>query len=156
MINVLFVCLGNICRSPMAEGIFNDKIKRLGLTDQIRSDSAGTGDYHIGSQPDPRTIETLEKNNIQHRHAARQAISEDANEYDYILAMDSTNYQDLLFIFDMEVDGLLLMRHFDSTNVDSDVPDPYFGGIDGFDQVFKILDRSIDAFIKHIREKHGI
>ena len=154
MINVLFVCLGNICRSPMAEAVFNDKVRQLRLEDHLSSDSAGTSRYHIGSQPDPRTLDTLEAHSINHRHAARQAVTTDANNFKYILAMDHANFEDLKDTLPDDFEGLFLMRSFDEIEKDADVPDPYFGGNDGFEQVYQILDRSITAFIQFVRDKH--
>ena len=88
---VLFVCLGNICRSPMAEGIFKNKIKQRGLEDQFASDSAGTSDWHIGESPDQRTLDTLDNHGIELMHQGRQATQDDAEEFDFILAMAQSN-----------------------------------------------------------------
>jgi protein-tyrosine phosphatase len=147
MKNVLFVCLGNICRSPMAEGIFKHKIKQLGLQSSIKSDSAGTAAYHVGEQPDPRTIQTLNKHNIEFRHAARQARTTDADKFDFIMAMDNQNYLDLKDILPSDFQGLYKMRDFDADDPGADVPDPYYGGSAGFDNVYQMLDRSIERFI---------
>lgn len=136
----------------MAEGIFQHKIKLMGYDDFWESDSAGTGAYHIGQHPDPRTMETLEHHQITFQHFARQIQKSDAQSFDFILAMDRQNLSDIHLIFDSKHEGLFMMRDFDPENKGADVPDPYFGGKDGFEQVYQMLDRSIDHFIEFIRQ----
>ena len=110
MIKVLFVCLGNICRSPLAEAIFNHKIKALGWNDKFHVDSCGTGDYHIGQQPDRRTIAAANQHNIPINHACRQLIKEDLAEFDYLLAMDESNQRNILrFALDNNKSKVLLI-----------------------------------------------
>jgi protein-tyrosine phosphatase len=140
----------------MAEGIFNDKIRKLGLQDKLSSDSAGTSRYHISAQPDERTLDTLKDHGISHQHAARQAISADADHFDYIIAMDRSNFEDLKSILPDEYKGLHLMREFDQEKRNADVPDPYFGGLSGFEDVYSILDRSMDELITFIRTEKGV
>ncbi|MFY0687026.1 MAG: low molecular weight phosphotyrosine protein phosphatase [Cyclobacteriaceae bacterium] len=150
--NVLFVCLGNICRSTMAEGIFKHKINQLGLS-HITADSAGTGAWHIGSNPDNRTMETLQKHGIRYTHKGRQVVADDAASFDFILAMDQSNYNDLIEILPNDYNNLHMIREFDPEG-HGDVPDPYYGGQSGFDNVYTLLERSIDAFIeKHIQHE---
>ena len=150
MIRVLFVCLGNICRSPMAEGIFNDIIRKKGLSDKIEADSAGTANYHIGESPDPRTLQQLAKNNIQLVHKGRQLVSSDAKRFDYIFVMDSANYRDAQHILGSGFDNLYLIRTFDPDGRDEDVPDPYYGGKDGFEKVYTMLERSMNEIVSKI------
>ena len=155
MKKILFVCLGNICRSPMAEAIFNHKIEEKGLQDRFKADSVGTGNYHIGDHPDQRTVETVAKNKIKIHHLGQQFLRKHSNEFDYLVAMDSSNQRNML----IEMDGLdkrvYLMRDFDPIEK-GDVPDPYYGGSSGFDDVFEILDRSIDAFIDFLKKEEGL
>jgi len=160
MIKVLFVCLGNICRSPLAEAIFNQKIKDLGLEKEVTSDSAGTSRYHLQEPPDKRTIEVAKKHNIPVNHLGRQIGTEDFDNFNYILAMDRDNMDEILALKKyanlQKMPEIELMRSFDDIKSGEDVPDPYFGGNDGFQLVYQILDESIDNFIKYIREQKRI
>ena len=150
-VNVLFVCLGNICRSPLAEAIFKHKIKEKGLDDLIVSDSCGTSNYHIGSQPDPRTIANATKNGIVINHCGRQFSEDDFEKFDFILAMDNSNYRNILNLPGSERfrDKVSLMREFDPLEK-GEVPDPYFGGEEGFQHVFEILNRTLENFINYL------
>jgi protein-tyrosine phosphatase len=156
MIKVLFVCLGNICRSPLAEAIFNQKVYQMGLQNQLSSDSAGTGAYHIGSDPDVRSIAVAKKHQTPIRHQARQITKKDGALFDYIIAMDDNNYRNITQILDQNYEGILLMRSFDIIETNSNVPDPYHGSIDDFEEVYQILDRSIENLISELRKNHQI
>jgi len=151
MKRVLFVCLGNICRSPLAEGVFRKKIKERGLEDVYEVDSCGTAAYHIGQQPDGRSVQNASQNGVKLEHQARQFSVDDFENFDYILAMDKSNLRD---IQSLEVDRkgyeLVLMRNYDVQGINQDVPDPYYGGENGFQEVFEILDRSTTALLNHI------
>lgn len=147
MKQVLFVCLGNICRSPLAEAIFDHKTQDLDL----ESDSAGTAAYHVGEKPDDRTINVALKNGVPIDSRARKFMVEDYDNFDYIIAMDKNNYEDIRRIGGGDHPGLHLMREFDSlNNGDLNVPDPYYGGQDGFDHIFQMLSRSIVELIEKI------
>lgn len=150
-IRVLFVCLGNICRSPLAEAIFKHKVKARGWEQWIEADSCGTANYHIGDSPDPRTIANASKNGVMIDHCGRQLSIEDLNDFDYILAMDNSNYNNILRLpgSDAYAHKVQLMRNFDPAGK-GEVPDPYYGGEKGFQEVFDILDRSMDKFLDHL------
>jgi protein-tyrosine phosphatase len=156
MIKILFVCLGNICRSPLAEAIFNSKLERLSLQDKFIVDSAGTADYHIGENPDARTIKVAKLNNLQIIHKARQITTMDFSEFDYILAMDRSNLENIETLQDGSNNiKILLIREFDKKK-ELDVPDPYYGGKDGFKIVYSILDSAIENFLQFLRKKHNL
>ena len=156
-VKVLFVCLGNICRSPLAEAIFKHKVKSRGWDQFIEADSCGTSNYHIGDSPDPRTMANAKKNGIPIDHCGRQLSGKDLREFDYILAMDSSNYRNITAVMGAEshLNKIKMMRDFDPFGK-GDVPDPYFGGEEGFQEVFKILNRTLDNFLDHLQSAHLI
>lgn len=159
MINVLFVCLGNICRSPLAEAIFNHKVEEMGLSRQFKSDSAGTSDFHIGELPDERTIKCAQKNGLKMNHRGRQVNRTDFRDFDYILAMDDNNFRNLNNLkvrYKFPDKEIFLMRDFVAGEEGLPVPDPYYGGEEGFDEIYKILDQSIGDFLAKIKEVHHI
>lgn len=137
MTSVLFVCLGNICRSPLAEGVFRATVENAGLSDRFLIDSAGTGAWHAGDPPDPRSIEVAARHGIdltaQH---ARQVTDRDFTQFDFILAMDSNNLSTLKSRTRKDHPGLRLFLNSPPT----DVPDPYYGGEDGFERVYQMID----------------
>lgn len=156
MIKIIFVCLGNICRSPLAEAICNQKIKNLGLEKKLSCDSAGTANYHVGENPDPRSVRTALDHGIPINHKGQQFTCSLANQFDYWIAMDHANLRNMIIEFGEKPQNLILMRDFDSENPKTDVPDPYYGGADGFENVYQILDRSIDSFLDFLIEKHNL
>ncbi|MBX2964439.1 MAG: low molecular weight phosphotyrosine protein phosphatase [Cyclobacteriaceae bacterium] len=151
-VKVLFVCLGNICRSPLAEAIFKHKVTRRGYESHIEIDSCGTSNYHIGDTPDDRTIENALRNGIVINHLGRQLQHEDLEYYDFILAMDRSNHQNILRLdhTNQHHHKVFLMRSFNADDTHDEVPDPYYGGPRGFQQVFEILDRATDSFLQHL------
>jgi low molecular weight protein-tyrosine phosphatase len=153
MTKILFVCLGNICRSPLAEAIFNHKVNEKGLAGRLEAGSSGTSDYHIGQPPDSRMIRNANKNGIVINHFGRQLIEEDLETYDYILAMDKSNYRDILLLSNSQdhVDKISLIRQYDPAETGGEVPDPYFGGERGFQEVFNMLERSIENLIAFLQ-----
>jgi protein-tyrosine phosphatase len=152
---LLFVCLGNICRSPSAENIMNHLIQQRQLQEQIICDSAGTGGYHIGSSPDRRMTAAAAKRNIILMGSARQFIRRDFEEFDLILAMDQDNYRNILSL-DREGrygDKVKLMCNFCTTYGDREVPDPYYGGEAGFDYVIDLLMDACEGLLAHILQE---
>ena len=152
-VSVLFVCLGNICRSPLGEGVLAHRLEEENLSHRVRVDSAGTGAWHLGEPPDPRSTDVAMRHGITLRGQARRVRVEDFHDFDYIFAMDRSNLRDLR---DLESEGdgdavLTLFREFDPRqDGDLDVPDPYYGGADGFDLMFAMVDRTCVAFIEHL------
>lgn len=146
---VLMVCLGNICRSPLAEGILQQKAKEKGL--DISVDSAGTASYHIGSKPDERSIEVANKHGIDiSKQKARQFKADDFYAFDLILAMDKSNLKnikDLAPAKDLEAKAQLILDYTQEVK-ESEVPDPYYGEDDGFLKVYKMLDLACNEILK--------
>jgi protein-tyrosine phosphatase len=138
---LLFICLGNICRSPSAENIMNHLIKEAGLDSQIVCDSAGTSSYHIGSPPDRRMSAAAARRRIELNGRARQFQLSDFEEFNLILAMDNENYRDLLALDRQQQyrDKVYLICDFASRYKVKEVPDPYYGGKEGFDYVIDLL-----------------
>ena len=147
---VLFVCLGNICRSPMAEGLFINKVHSLGIQDEFTIDSAGTAGYHAGGLPDQRMRETAKRRGIELRSRARQILPSDLLEFDIILAMDDSNYDNILQLSNgnHHAEIIKMGKFFDES--EPDVPDPYYGGQKGFEDVFDMLDKSCDNLLEYI------
>lgn len=151
---VLFVCLGNICRSPAAENIMNYLLDKENLNGQIFCDSAGTGGYHIGSPPDQRmAIAAASKLGIKLRGSARQLQKSDLAEFDLILAMDRENYQDILALdrHGKYHDKVQLMCNYCSQYSVAEVPDPYYGGTQGFNYVIDILLDACTGLIQEVK-----
>ena len=153
-ISVLFVCLGNICRSPAAEAIFINLLEKKGLTDSFCVDSAGTGHWHIGKKADSRMRIAAERRDINILSRARQIISEDFEEFNYILAMDDSNFQTIHDLKNRTTStnfaSIKKMQNFRSVFNEKEVPDPYFGGDEGFDNVLDILEDSVSGFLESI------
>ena len=159
-VSVLFVCLGNICRSPLAEAVFRYKVEEKGIDEFFLIDSAGTSNYHIGELADIRNRRNAESNNLKIVHRARQISQEDLLMYDYILAMDRKNFNNILALSGEEHQGkFFLMRSFspyiiDTSSKEIDVPDPYYGGEDGFEKVYDILDKSCENLLDFLIRQH--
>lgn len=138
---LLFVCLGNICRSPSAENIMRHLVAEAGLGDKISCDSAGTSSYHIGSAPDRRMAAAAQRKGITLTGAARQFMEADFEEFDLILAMDRDNYANILRLDrrNQYGDKVKLMCEFCRNYPDQEVPDPYYGGTEGFNYVIDLL-----------------
>lgn len=165
-VSVLFVCLGNICRSPMAEGVFRN-LTNFGTSSQhpliARIDSCGTGAYHAGDSPDPRTLSVLAANGLKdYRHKARKVrVPEDFAEFDYVIGMDADNVADLKSLGrrskKVDADGweskVRLFGEFGGKGTREEVDDPYYGGRDGFEIAYEQVKRCGEGLLKEIEER---
>jgi protein-tyrosine phosphatase len=148
---ILFVCLGNICRSPLAEGVFRHLAAEAGMDGRIEVDSAGTGAWHVGEPPDRRSLSVARKNGVSLDGRARQVEVEDFAHFDLVVAMDRDNLRQLESLRDRAGGGapVRLLRKFDpDAGGDLEVPDPYYGGPDGFDRVYGMVDRSCRSLLE--------
>jgi low molecular weight protein-tyrosine phosphatase len=153
LVKVLFVCLGNICRSPSAEGVFRDMVEQKGLSAQIMTDSAGTGDWHVGNPPDPRAQKAALDRGVDISDLrARKVRAKDFIEFDYVLAMDRSNYAKLQQICPPGYeDRLYMFLNFYPDSPEEEVPDPYFGGADGFDYVLDLIEKASEGLVEDIK-----
>ncbi|MGC2166909.1 MAG: low molecular weight protein-tyrosine-phosphatase [Gallionella sp.] len=155
-VSVLFVCMGNICRSPTAEAVFRQYVESAGLSERIVIDSAGTHDYHIGDRPDSRTQNAAQQRGYDMSNLrGRQVIADDLKKFDYVLAMDKANLanlQHLLPPLSVMKAGLFLQyaRH----HGEREVPDPYYGGADGFERVLDMVEDAAQGLLQEIRQRH--
>ena len=152
---ILFVCLGNICRSPTADGVFRAYVERAGLTDQVSVDSAGTAAWHIGKSPDPRSEQAAyERGYDLSLLRARQVLLEDFSEFDLILAMDSENYSNLLSLCPDECKPKVKMfLSYSQIATDGDVPDPFYGGHSGFEDVLDLVESASEGLLGYVQSK---
>jgi protein-tyrosine phosphatase len=156
MVRLCFVCLGNICRSPTAEGIMLHLIERAGLRQQIRAESAGTADYHVGEPPDPRSLATARAHGVELPSLARRFEREDFARFDYVLAADTDNLRRLSALAPDQAARakLHLLRSFDPGSPrGAAVPDPYYGDGDGFERVFEICEAACRGLLEHIQRE---
>lgn len=154
-INVLFVCLGNICRSPAAEILFEKHISRLEKTSLFHLDSCGTGGWHQGEMADKRMRQTAESNGLKITHRARQIVADDFLKFDYILAMDEQNLKDLRAMNEEANSKILLLSDLSVDYTSQNIPDPYFGDMKGFENVFNLLDKVTSQVADTILYKHS-
>lgn len=152
MVKVLFVCMGNICRSPTAEGVFRHLLKTSEIADQVSIDSAGTHAYHIGEPPDSRSQATARTRNIDmSKQRARRVELSDFDEFDYILAMDNSNHQELMQICPQHLQHKVeLFMNYAGEFDETEVPDPYYGGASGFDHVFDLVEDASKGLIEKL------
>lgn len=151
---ILMVCLGNICRSPLAEGLLQDKVDQLGL--DVTVDSAGTASYHTGEHPDPRMIRTTASHGIDiGQQRAQQFDAEHFNEFDRIYAMDNSNRQDILYLANSDDDRIKvdLLLNASHPGEDRSVPDPWYGGAQGFEDVFHLVDAACEKIANSLRHE---
>jgi protein-tyrosine phosphatase len=157
MIKVLFVCLGNICRSPTAHGVLERKLAVAGLSAKVEVDSAGTAAWHVGKQPDMRSQQAARKRDYDLSHLrARQAVPNDFLEFDYVLAMDNENLENLIQLLpqtaEIKSQPELFLAKFSTLGL-TQVPDPYYGGESGFESVLDMVEDACDQLIADIQEK---
>ena len=147
--------MGNICRSPTAEGVFRQKVEQNNLQNQISIDSAGTHAYHVGNSPDKRAQEAALKRDIDlsNQHA-RRVHADDFSEFDYIIAMDESNMEDLLAICPVDYEDRLHLLLAFSDSEQSEVPDPYYGQGRGFEIVLNLVEDASEGLLKHIRKNN--
>jgi protein-tyrosine phosphatase len=161
-VRLLFVCLGNICRSPTAEGVMRALVEREGLEASIHLESAGTGAWHIGSPPDRRAAQAASARGVELEGTARQVRPDDFFDFDVLVAMDSENLRELRRLAPGEAERakVRLLREFDPASADAqgegegeqlDVPDPYYGGPGGFDEVFDLVLAACEGLLAQIR-----
>ena len=158
MINVLFVCMGNICRSPTAHGVFLDMIEKEGLSEVISVESAGTHAYHVSEPPDPRAQEAALKRNVDLSSLrARKAGEQDFYDFDYVLVMDRNNYQHMLEIApEGHAEKLkLFMEYAPHLNI-AEVPDPYYGGRNGFEVVLDMIEEASQGLLAELKREHDL
>jgi len=151
--SVLFVCLGNICRSPLAEGIFLHLVHEAGLTDRFEIDSAGTGAWHVGERPDARASMVASKHGVHLDSRARQITSDDLDRFDYVIAMDRENLRNIERLADASgTDAEVhLLREYDNSADGDEVPDPYYGGASGFETVYEMVHRSCQNLLDQLK-----
>ena len=155
-IKVLFVCMGNICRSPTAEGVFRHLVEQEGLAHIINTDSAGTHAYHVGASPDKRAQQTAKSRGLDISDLrGRKAVDKDFEEFDYVLAMDTDNYHNLSDLCPLGLESRLsLFLHFATGLDETDVPDPYYGGAKGFEYVFDLVEAASRGLLDDIKKNH--
>lgn len=157
-VRVLFVCMGNICRSPTAHGVFRQRVAEAGLIEHIEIASAGTHAYHVGEPPDKRAQETARRRGIDLGDLrARRAAQADLVDFDYVLAMDQDNYLALLDICPSGMrEKVQLFMDFAPHMRTREVPDPYYGGPTGFERVFDLVEAAAAGLLDEIRRRHGL
>jgi protein-tyrosine phosphatase len=155
-VSILFVCMGNICRSPTAEAVFRKYAEKAGLLERLHIDSAGTHDYHVGDAPDARAQQAAKRRGYDmSKLRGRQVEAQDFFRFDYVLAMDNQNLVTLERLRPGDAQSHLgLFLEFSERYVEWEVPDPYYGGADGFERVLDMVEDAAAGLLRHIRQKH--
>ncbi|MEX2581690.1 MAG: low molecular weight protein-tyrosine-phosphatase [Gemmatimonadota bacterium] len=150
--SILFVCLGNICRSPLAESVFRHLVREEGVEHRFEIDSAGTSGYHVGDPPDARSVATARARGVEVRGTSRQLDAADLRRFDYVIVMDRENLANVERLVGSAGGStrVHLLREWDPERGSDDVPDPYYGGPRGFDDVHDIVERSCRALLAHL------
>lgn len=159
VVKILFVCMGNVCRSPTAEGVFRRMLEDAGLADRIYVDSAGTHSYHVGAPPDRRSQEAASRRGADlSRLRARRVEMGDFEEFDYLLAMDRDNYEQLfaMAVSDQQRDKIGLFMDYAPHLPEREVPDPYYGGLRGFDRVLDLIEEASQGLLAHLRDRYRL
>lgn len=156
MIKVLFVCMGNICRSPMAEAVFQNMVKQAGLDQHITSDSAGTGDWHAGETAHPGTLSILKRQGIPYDGRSRQIVHQDVDDFDYILMMDSVNLRTVQSMVGPHPNLRMFLSYANEAGLTQtqDVPDPYYNG--RYEEVYDLVSKGGTALLAHLRAEHQL
>ena len=157
-IRVLMVCMGNICRSPMAHGVFAERIREAGLDHAVDVDSAGTHSYHVGEPPDRRAQAAARARGYElSGQRARRLVADDFRNFDYVLVMDDENLRNARTL--QPTDGRARLHRFlefAGSRPEREVPDPYYGGAQGFATVMDLVEEAATGFLSHLRQRHGL
>ncbi len=155
MVRVLFVCMGNICRSPLAQGVFEELVKREGLKGEVEADSAGTHSYHLGHPPDERARRSAAKRGLDvGSQRARRLGPEDCESFDYVLAMDEENYRVVAALCRRGSAEVRPFLDYAPERVETEVPDPFYGGSEGFEHVMDLVEAASKGLLEEIKDKH--
>jgi protein-tyrosine phosphatase len=155
MVRVLFVCMGNICRSPLAQGVFESVLRREGLEGEVFVDSAGTGSWHVGSPPDERAQRSAGSRGLDlSTQRARQVTPDDCRDFDYVLTMDEQNYRAVSALCREDGAEVRLFLDYAPDRFETEVPDPYYGGSEGFEYVLDLVKEASEGLLEEIKEKH--
>jgi protein-tyrosine phosphatase len=155
MVRVLFVCMGNICRSPLAQGIFEEIVRREGLEDEVFVDSAGTGSWHVGHPPDERAQRSASSRGLDlSAQRARRVTPYDCQSFDYILTMDEKNYRAVAALCRGRGAEVRPFLDFAPDRSEREVPDPFYGGAEGFEHVMDLVEEASEGLLEEIKERH--
>ncbi|KAL0265488.1 UNVERIFIED_CONTAM: hypothetical protein PYX00_010991 [Menopon gallinae] len=151
----MFVCAGNICRSPLAHAMFDAEVCRRGLSEYFKSESSGTNGFHVGDLPDERTRKNARSHGLELNHISRRFLPQDLEEWDLLLVMDNSNYQNVVrhARSSQQKNKVFLYREWDLEDKGSEVPDPYLGGEEGFEEVYQIVKRTTQCLLDDLQER---
>ncbi|WP_281615845.1 low molecular weight protein-tyrosine-phosphatase [Flammeovirga sp. SubArs3] len=157
-INIIFVCLGNICRSPLADGLMHHIVQEKGLSDYFNIDSAGTYAGHAGERADSRMRQTANSHGVELLSRARQFTTEDFDIFNHIVVMDDSNYQNVIRLAksDEEKEKVFKLRSYDNNKSNSDVDDPYYGGIEGFENCYQVVLESVNNLLENLINNYNL